>query len=56
MVTLYYLEIKTHTNFASHLPGLVPISDLSSFHLGMRGSSVWKNTHMQMATRAASTP
>lgn len=37
-------------------PGFVPIRDLFILHLGMRGSSVWKKTHMQMATRAASTP
>lgn len=37
-------------------PGFVPIIDFSSFHFGMRGSSVWKKTHMQIATRAARTP
>lgn len=37
-------------------PGFVPMSDLLIFHLGIRGSSVWKKTHMQIPTRAASTP
>jgi len=42
--------------FFFNLPGFVPIIELSSVHLGIRGSRVWKKAHMQMATRAASTP
>lgn len=39
-----------------YLPGFVPISDSFNCHFGIRGSNVWKNTHMQTATRAANTP
>lgn len=38
------------------LPGFVPIIDFSNFHFGMRGSRVWKNTHIHIATKAANTP
>jgi len=39
-----------------NLPGFVPMMDLSSCHLGILGSSVWKNAQKQMATSAAKTP
>lgn len=49
-------NIESNEKSILNTPGFVPINDPSSVHFGMRGSNVWKNAHIQMATSAAKTP